>query len=61
MTTSRKFLAAARTMFGPPMSMFSISSSKVAAGLAAAGPRRAAGFDWRTSANQVLEVLRECG
>jgi hypothetical protein len=29
--------------------------------LAAAGPRRAAGFDWRTSANQVLEVLRECG
>ena len=33
----------------------------LAAELAAAGPRRAAGFDWRTSANQVLEVLRECG
>jgi glycosyltransferase involved in cell wall biosynthesis len=33
----------------------------LAAGLAAAGPVRAAGFDWRATAGQVLEVLRECG
>jgi len=29
--------------------------------LAAAGPLRASGFDWRATAGQVLEVLRDCG
>ncbi len=35
MATSSKFLAAERTIEGPPMSMFSITSAKLAPGLVA--------------------------
>ena len=34
MATSRQFLAAERTIVGPPISMFSIASSSVQSGLA---------------------------
>ena len=39
MTTLSKFFAAARTMHGPPMSMFSIASASVTPGFATVRPR----------------------
>ena len=38
-----------------------LRDAPLAAQLTAAGPRRAAGFNWRSTAREVEDVLRDCG